>query len=65
MSTGMVMLFGIAIFAVFIGLLGCFLGAAESAERRLRDFRRQGREPWDAGAADAQDDLGIVRTPTR
>ena len=65
MGTGMTMLFGIAVFAVFIGVLGCFLGAAESAERRLRDFRLQGNEPWDPGAAGGQDDQAIVRTPTR
>jgi hypothetical protein len=61
----MVLLFGIAVFAIFIGLFGVFLGAAESAERRLRDFRLQGHEPWDPETAGGQDDQGIVRTPTR
>jgi hypothetical protein len=59
------MLFGIAVFALFIGLLGLFVGAAESTDRRLREFHRQGREPWDPGADGGQHDPVIVRTPTR
>ena len=65
MGTGMTMLFGIAVFALFIGLLGLFVGAAESADRRLREFHRQGREPWDPETAGGRDDHAIVRTPTR
>ena len=48
MNTGMLLIFGIAVFALAIGVVGCFLGAAESAERRLREARRHVREPWNA-----------------
>jgi hypothetical protein len=48
MNTGMLLLIGMALFGIAIGLIGCFLGAAESAERRLRESRRLAREPWDA-----------------
>ena len=48
MSTGLLLLLGMAIFGVSVGIVGCFLGAAESAERKLRELGRHAREPWDA-----------------
>jgi len=51
MNMGMLLLIGMAVFAIAIGLIGCFLGAAESAERRMRENRRVEREPWLAEGA--------------
>jgi hypothetical protein len=43
----MSVLIGIAIFALALGVVGCFIGAAESAERRLRELGRHAREPFE------------------
>jgi len=67
MNMGMLLLIGMAIFAIAIGLIGCFLGAAESAERRMRENRRVEREPWLSEGAGEPDPHGIAlsrATPT-
>ena len=67
MNTGILLIFGIAVFALAIGVVGCFLGAAETAERRLREARRL-REPWDAGISGDHEPQAIGLsgpTPTR
>jgi len=48
MSTGIMLLVGIGMFGIALGVIGCFLGAAEGAERKLRELGRHAREPWDA-----------------
>jgi hypothetical protein len=54
MSTALELLMFIGIFALSIGLFGCFIGSSENEKRRQRaahESRRYARQPWDADRA--------------
>ena len=61
MSTGAMLLFGIAIFALVLGAIGCYIASNfEAAERKRRmasEARRMPRTPWYTNGPDG-------RTPT-
>jgi len=50
MSTALVLLLGAGIFALAIGVIGCFVGSNDSERRRMlseQESRRLGGHPWE------------------
>lgn len=57
MSMALELLVCIGIFALAIGLVGCFIGSTDNEKRKLRaehESRRFARQPWDADRADGR-----------
>jgi hypothetical protein len=58
MSMPLELLIYIGLFALGLGLLGCFLGGAGDEKRKLRsahEHRRYGPDPWDVHPDDGRD----------
>jgi hypothetical protein len=54
MSMALDLLIFIGLFALAIGLVGCFIGATNNEKQKLRaahESRRFARQPWDADRA--------------
>ena len=57
MSMGLDLLIFIGVFALAIGLVGCFIGTTDNEKRKLRaahESRRFARQPWGDDRSDGR-----------